>query len=159
MNVFGRRQHPAGAYAAVIPKWIDALLRGEPCYIYGDGETSRDFCYIDNVLQANVLAALSDPGSGRHEVYNVACGDRLTLNRLFAVLRDRLAQHGPTIGAAEPIYRDFRPGDVRHSHADITKIVRDLGYEPSHSAEEGLRAAVDWYVASRARVEGLSRSK
>lgn len=157
-NVFGRRQDPAGAYAAVIPKWIDALLHGGPCHIYGDGETSRDFCYVDNVLQANILAAVNDAASQRHEVYNVACGERMTLKQLFAVLRDRLSRFDPAIAAAEPTYGDFRPGDVRASHADIAKIVNDLGYEPTHSAEEGLIAAVDWYVAnSRARVQGPSR--
>lgn len=158
-NVFGRRQDPEGPYAAVIPKWIGSLLAGETCEIYGDGETSRDFCYIDNVLQANLLAATVEAGAGSgHEVYNVACGERTTLNELYRIIRDGLAEHVPVLEGAEPAYRDFRPGDVRHSLADIGKIARELGYEPSHSVEEGLRAALPWYVETLSAAEASPRS-
>ena len=150
-NVFGRHQDPNGAYAAVIPKWIGSLLVGEPCHIYGDGETSRDFCYIDNVLQANLLAAVEDGRKAEHEVYNVACGDRTTLNELFALIRDGLARHLPELSGVEPVYQDFRAGDVRHSQADISKIRGHLGYEATHSVESGMEAALGWYMSDAAR--------
>lgn len=147
-NVFGRRQDPDGAYAAVIPKWVGSLLRGEPCRIHGDGETSRDFCYIDNVLQANILAATtSDPGA-TDQIYNVACGDRTTLNELFSFIRDGLAEHRPRLAAVEPNYGPFRPGDVRHSLADVSKASTLLGYEPLFRVKEGLEQALGWYVES-----------
>lgn len=149
-NVFGRRQDARGPYAAVIPKWVGRLLRGETCYINGDGETSRDFCYIDNVIQANLLAATAaldhERDGGLHEVYNVACGERTTLNELFRLIRDRVARHEPAAAGAEPEYRPFRPGDIRHSEADIGKIRRGLGYRPSHDVEEGLEEAIPWYL-------------
>ena len=144
-NVFGPRQDPEGAYAAVIPKWVGTLLAGEPCAINGDGETSRDFCYVANAVQANLLAAVAD-GSEGHQVYNVACGDRTTLNELFRMIRDELARRVPTVAGVVPIYRDFRPGDVRHSLADIGKIRRHLGYEPTHRLADGLAEAIRWYV-------------
>ncbi len=145
-NVFGRRQDPDGPYAAVIPKWIDALLRGETCVINGDGETSRDFCYIDNVVQANLLAACVPSGSEAvGEVFNIAFGERTTLNELHAMLRARLESRGFT--TTEPRYQDFRPGDVRHSLADTQKAQSLLGYRPTHSVAKGLDETMDWYVA------------
>jgi len=145
-NVFGPRQNPSGAYAAVIPKWTDALLNAETVFINGDGETSRDFCFVANAVQANLLAACSSE-SARDQVYNVAVGDRTTLNQLFTVLRDALKADGvnPT---ARPSYRDFRPGDVRHSQADIGKAQRLLGYAPTHRIQNGIGVAVPWYVAN-----------
>jgi UDP-N-acetylglucosamine 4-epimerase len=148
-NVFGRRQDPNGAYAAVIPKWLGNLLRGEPCRINGDGETSRDFCYIDNVLQANLLAATAQGSDVAGEVYNVAVGERTTLNDLYCGIRDGLTRYQPSLAEMEPSYGDFRPGDVRHSQADITKIQTRLGYSPSHSLTAGLQDALDWYIANQ----------
>lgn len=148
-NVFGRRQDPAGAYAAVIPRWVGNLLNGEPCTINGDGETSRDFCYIENVVQANLLAAAADAGA-TDEVYNVAVGERTTLNSLFRMIRDGLADHDPEIARAEPEYREFRAGDVRHSLADIDKARAKLGYAPTHSVREALGEALLWYVQNAA---------
>lgn len=147
-NVFGRRQDPEGAYAAVIPKWTAALLQGEPVFINGDGETSRDFCYVDNAVQANLLAATTQNPAAKNQVYNVAVGDRATLNDLYTSLRNNLIPHGvsPT---AEPTYRDFRAGDVRHSQADVSKATQLLGYEPSHRLAEGLVEACAWYVKAR----------
>jgi UDP-N-acetylglucosamine 4-epimerase len=147
-NVFGKRQDPAGAYAAVIPRWVAALLAGERCRIHGDGETSRDFCYVDNVIQANILAAVTEQPSASNQVYNVAYGGRTTLNQLFTALRNGLAERCSAIASATPEYTDFRSGDVRHSQADITKISSLLGYEPSHSISEGLALALDWYVGN-----------
>lgn len=144
-NVFGRRQDPDGAYAAVIPRWIEHLLTNRSCEIYGDGETSRDFCYIANVVQANILAALA-PGDATGHIYNVACGDRTTLSDLFAMLRDGLARHESDVAGAEPVYRDVRPGDVRHSQADIGRARTALGYAPTHSVADGLAEALEWYV-------------
>ncbi len=143
-NVFGRRQDPDGAYAAVIPRWIAAMIRGKSVIINGDGETSRDFCYIDNVIQANILAALAED-KGLNQVYNVALGDRTTLNELFSYLTMFLAEQGITYKRS-PIYGDFRPGDVRHSQADITKARQLLGYQPTHDIRAGLSAAMPWYV-------------
>ena len=143
-NVFGPRQDPNGAYAAVIPKWTASMIRGEPVYINGDGETSRDFCFVNNAVQANVLAAtISREFKG--EVYNVALSARTTLNNLFAAIREELDRLSIG-GTRSPEYRDFRPGDVRHSQADVTKARRDLGYEPSHNVAQGLAAAMPWYV-------------
>ncbi|MEZ5932561.1 MAG: SDR family oxidoreductase [Alphaproteobacteria bacterium] len=142
-NVFGRRQDPDGAYAAVIPKWISAMLRREPVHINGDGETSRDFCYIDNVVQANILAALAGK-EARNEVYNVGVGDRTSLNELYRMIQTSLADLGAEVDA-DPIYRDFRAGDVRHSQADIGKAKRLLGYAPSHEVADGIQTAMPWY--------------
>lgn len=145
-NVFGARQDPDGAYAAVIPRWVSALLRGQPVRINGDGETSRDFCYVDNVVQANLRAALAWKGRDDHAVFNVACGERTTLNELFGLIVSGL---GDRIGAdPKPVYGDFRPGDVRHSLASIEKAARELGYLPTHSLRQGLSIALDWYVAN-----------
>jgi UDP-N-acetylglucosamine/UDP-N-acetylgalactosamine 4-epimerase len=145
-NVFGRRQDPNGAYAAVIPKWTAALIAGEDVFINGDGETSRDFCYIDNAVQANLLAATSSHSQAGNQVYNVAVGDRTSLNALFAAIRGMLLPYYPHLAEAQPTYRDFRPGDVRHSLADITKAKELLGYVPTHRLQEGLCEAVEWYI-------------
>jgi UDP-N-acetylglucosamine 4-epimerase len=131
----------------VIPKWAAALLKGDAVYINGDGETSRDFCYIANAVQANLLAATSESAEARNQVYNVAVGDRTTLNALFGLLRDNLAAWGVS-PAVQPIYRDFRAGDVRHSQADIGKAERLLGYTPTHRLAEGVAEAMLWYVRS-----------
>ncbi len=144
-NVFGPRQDPEGAYAAVVPKWAASLLKGQTVFINGDGETSRDFCFVDNAVQANLLAATVAPGAARNQVYNVAVGDRTTLNTLFGLLRDNLAAHG--VGAdVQPVYRDFRSGDVRHSQADVGKAQRLLGYAATHRMAQGIAAAMPWYL-------------
>ena len=145
-NIFGRRQDPNGAYAAVMPKWFSALIRGEELFINGDGETSRDFCYIDNCVQVNLLAACTKNGEGLNQVYNVAFGERTTLNELFFLIRNRVAVSHARAKNIEPDYRDFRPGDVRHSLADISKAKRLLGYEPKFSVREGLDQAAEWYL-------------
>lgn len=149
-NIFGPHQDPEGAYAAVVPRWVAAMIRGEPVYINGDGETSRDFCYIANAVQANLLAATTENPEASDQVYNVAVGDRTTLNDLFRAIRDALAPRFPHLRGLQPIYRDFRPGDVRHSQADISKAQRLLGYVPTHRIADGLREAMDWYVADLA---------
>jgi UDP-N-acetylglucosamine 4-epimerase len=146
-NVFGPRQDPDGAYAAVIPKWIAAMLRGETVYINGDGETARDFCFIENVVQVNLLAGLVRNPAALNQVYNVAVGEQTSLNQLFALLREFLALNDPDFICGDPTYRDFRPGDVRFSRADIGKAKRLLGYRPTHRVREGLERAIDWYVA------------
>jgi UDP-N-acetylglucosamine 4-epimerase len=146
-NIFGARQDPNGAYAAVIPRWIRAMLVGEEVAINGDGETSRDFCPVANAVQANLLAATTDDPDAVNQVYNVAVDDRTSLNRLFELLRDALALHVPAAAAVTPVHRDFRPGDVRHSQADIGKARRLLGYAPTHRLADGIRAAMPWYVA------------
>jgi len=145
-NVFGPRQDPNGAYAAVIPRWIAAMLRRETVYIYGDGETSRDFCYIDNVVQANLLAATTGEPGAANEVYNVAVGAQTSLNELLAILQKLCAARVPGHVAAPAIHLDFRPGDVRFSRADISKAQRLLGYEPTCQVRDGLERAFDWYV-------------
>lgn len=147
-NVFGRRQDPEGAYAAVIPKWIAAMIKNEPVFINGDGETSRDFCYIDNAVQANLLAATASNEEAANQVYNVAVGDRTSLNQLYFHLRDNLADQFPNLKRAQPVYRDFRAGDVRHSLADISKAKRLIDYQPSHQIGEGLKGAISWYLDS-----------
>ncbi len=145
-NVFGPRQDPNGAYAAVIPKWTSAMIRGETVWINGDGETSRDFCYIANAVQANLLAATAEYPDAVNQVYNVAVGDRTTLNDLFEAIRSTLESRYPHLKDAKPGYRDFRAGDVRHSLADISKARGLLGYEPTHRIREGLVEAMDWYA-------------
>lgn len=147
-NVFGPRQAPNGAYAAVIPKWVAALLQGEPVLINGDGETSRDFCFIENVIQANILAATTSDGESINQIYNVAVGDRTTLNELFGALRDCLEPYGVSADT-QPRYIDFRAGDVRHSQAEVSKARRLLGYQPTHHVVEGLSQAVEWYVRQK----------
>lgn len=143
-NVFGKRQDPEGAYAAVIPKWIAAMLGGQVVSVNGDGETSRDFCFVDNAVQANILAALAGD-EGTNQVYNVAVNARTSLNTLFDHLVSTLAQNGVSYPIAAS-YRDFRAGDVRHSQADIAKAQRLLGYQPTHTILQGLQAAMPWYL-------------
>ncbi|EGR1447377.1 Vi polysaccharide biosynthesis UDP-N-acetylglucosaminuronic acid C-4 epimerase TviC [Vibrio cholerae] len=142
-NVFGRRQDPNGAYAAVIPKWTAAMIKGDDVYINGDGETSRDFCYIDNVVQMNILAATAAE-EARDEVYNVAVGDRTTLNDLYYAIKRGLNENGIVV-KDEPIYRDFRAGDVRHSQADVSKAISKVGYQYTHRIVEGITEAMLWY--------------
>ncbi|RZS85983.1 NAD-dependent epimerase/dehydratase family protein [Pigmentiphaga kullae] len=144
-NVFGPRQDPEGAYAAVIPKWIASMIRNDAIYINGDGQTSRDFCFIDNVIQANLLATLS-PAIARNEVYNVAVGGKTTLNQLFSILKDGLKEKD-IVYEQQPIYRDFRAGDVLHSQADIAKARELLGYVPTHDVIAGIEAAMPWYIS------------
>jgi UDP-N-acetylglucosamine 4-epimerase len=145
-NIFGRRQDPNGAYAAVIPKWIASMINDEPVYINGTGETSRDFCYIDNAVQANLLAATTENPDAVNQVYNVAVGDRTSLNELYAQLKQNLVGQFAHLQDAQPIYRDFRAGDVLHSLADIGKSQVGLGYAPQYRIEQGLAVAMDWYV-------------
>lgn len=144
-NVFGRRQDPDGAYAAVIPKWTASMIKGDTVYINGDGETSRDFCYIDNTVQANILAATTQNEDAVNQVYNVAVGDRTTLNELFHAIKFALANNGVTY-EQQLTYRDFRPGDVRHSQADVSKANNLLGYEPKFNISQGINEAMHWYV-------------
>lgn len=145
-NVFGPRQDPNGAYAAVIPKWFSGLLSDEAIYINGDGKTSRDFCYVANAVQANLLAAMAKDEKASNQIYNVAVGDRTELLSLFYEIRDILATNRPQLLDRQPIFRDFRSGDVRHSLANIEKATVLLGYEPSHRITAGLKEAVDWYT-------------
>lgn len=146
-NVFGRRQDPDGAYAAVIPAWIAALLAGQAVYVNGDGETTRDFAHVDNAVQANLLAACAPDDAASGNVYNVACGERITLNELFIHLRSALSAHRQELAGAEPVYREFRAGDIRHSLANIGKARDRLGYEPAMRVKDGLAEAIAWYVA------------
>jgi UDP-N-acetylglucosamine 4-epimerase len=150
-NVFGPRQDPEGAYAAVIPKWIAQLIGGEPVYINGDGETSRDFCYVENAVQANLLAASTENPAALNQIYNVAVAERTTLNELFELKRALLAGHFPQVRDCRPRYREFREGDVRHSQADISKAQKLLGYTPTHRVREGLGEAMGWYLRSLSR--------
>jgi UDP-N-acetylglucosamine 4-epimerase len=147
-NVFGPRQDPEGAYAAVIPKWIAALIAGDEVRINGTGDISRDFCYVKNVVQANLLAATVETKDAFNQAYNVAVGRRTTLDELFELLRGGLAARHPRLAGAKPVYGPFRPGDVMHSLADIGKARRLLGYEPTHSIEQGLDEALGWYERS-----------
>src|SRR5690554_2565745 len=144
-NVFGKRQDPNGAYAAVIPKWTAAMIKNEPVFINGDGETSRDFCYIENTVQANLLAATTTNPDAKNQVYNVAVGDRTTLNQLFEAIQSALKDNGINY-TQTPTYREFREGDVRHSQADVTKAKTLLGYEPGFVIKEGIAEAMPWYV-------------
>jgi UDP-N-acetylglucosamine/UDP-N-acetylgalactosamine 4-epimerase len=145
-NVFGPRQDPMGAYAAVIPRWVASMLDGAPCVINGDGETSRDFCYVANAVQANLRAAMADQPEALNQVYNIAVGDRTTLNQLHAAIAQALQQVTPALQVAPPRYAEFRAGDVRHSLADVGKARKLLGYEPTHDVHAGLAEAVGWYV-------------
>jgi UDP-N-acetylglucosamine 4-epimerase len=158
-NVFGPRQDPNGPYAAVIPRWFAALREGKEVNIYGDGETSRDFCFVENVVQANILAACTDNPNALNQVFNIAYGGRTTLNELFILIRDIVFSSGSVSDAPvfnhqpsamnheliSPIYKDFRPGDIRHSLADISKAKSLLGYEPQYSVKDGLEKAGKWY--------------
>jgi UDP-N-acetylglucosamine/UDP-N-acetylgalactosamine 4-epimerase len=144
-NVFGPRQDPEGAYAAVIPKWIASLLKREAVHINGDGETTRDFCYIDNVVQANLIAATTPSRDAMNQVYNIALGEKTTLNQLYEMLQTALRRLDPVLPLQTPIYRDFRAGDVRHSLASIRKAQHLLGFTPTHSISQGLDLAMAWY--------------
>ena len=152
-NVFGPRQDPQGAYAAVIPRWFGELLQGGDCHINGDGETSRDFCYVDNVVQANLLAATVEDADAINQVYNVAVGGRTSLNALYEGIRDRLAKERPELAVASAVHGGFREGDVRHSQADIGKARRLLGYAPTHDVEAGLTETAQWFLARHPRPE------
>tara|TARA_B100000674_G_scaffold398752_1_gene343879 strand:+ start:511 stop:1464 length:954 start_codon:yes stop_codon:yes gene_type:complete len=145
-NVFGRRQRKDGAYAAVIPTWIMALLRKEQVKIFGDGDTSRDFCYIDNVIQANLLAAFTDNEKAFNQVFNVAVSDETSLNELFELISMSIKRLDASIEISPPIHQDFRAGDMRHSRADITKAKELLNYNPSHKIAEGIDETVSWYI-------------
>jgi UDP-N-acetylglucosamine/UDP-N-acetylgalactosamine 4-epimerase len=153
-NIFGARQDPNGPYAAVIPKWIAAMIHNEPVHVNGDGETSRDFCYVANAVQANLLAATTTDPAAVNQVYNVAVGQRTSLNELFESLRAMLAPRFEHLASFKPVYRDFRAGDVRHSLADISKAGRSLGYSPTHVIGDGLSEAMEWYLA---HLSGKSR--
>lgn len=144
-NVFGKRQDPNGAYAAVIPKWTAAMIKGDDIFINGDGETSRDFCFVENAVQANILAAIAESSEATAQLYNVAFNDRTTLNKLFSEIRIQLAGCGISY-MKEPAYREFRAGDVRHSQADIGKAVWLLGYRPGYDVRKGLGVSMPWYV-------------
>lgn len=144
-NVFGKRQDPNGAYAAVIPKWTAAMIAGDDVFINGDGETSRDFCFIENTVQANILAATTQNEEAKNKVYNVAVGDRTTLNNLFNVIKTALNENN-VIYNKDPVYQDFRAGDVRHSQASIEKVKNLLGYEPQFVISRGIESAMPWYI-------------
>ncbi|MPX98110.1 Vi polysaccharide biosynthesis UDP-N-acetylglucosaminuronic acid C-4 epimerase TviC [Salinivibrio sp. VYel6] len=145
-NVFGKRQDPNGAYAAVIPKWTAAMIKGDTVDINGDGETSRDFCFIENAVQANILASLAND-EAKNEVYNVAVGDRTSLNTLYSSIRDSLSGNNVVFNK-EPNYCDFRAGDVRHSQADISKAKELLGYQPEFKINDGIEKAMPWYISN-----------
>ena len=145
-NVFGRRQDPDGAYAAVIPKWVGSLLENEDVYINGDGETSRDFCYIDNVIQMNLLAGTTDNEKAFGEAFNVAVGGQTTLNELYELINNELSKNLDDFVKKEVIYREFREGDIRHSNANISKAQTLVGYEPTQTIDEGMELAINWYI-------------
>ena len=144
-NVFGRRQDPDGVYAAVIPRWIASLVAGKPCVIFGDGSNSRDFCYIDNIVQANLLAATAKP-EATGTVYNCGCNGRTDLKELFAMIRDNLAKDIPELASAEPVFEGPRSGDIAHSQASIEKISSTLGYSPTHQVADGMTETVAWFA-------------
>ena len=154
-NVFGRRQDPNGAYAAVIPRWVDRMLRDEQCEIFGDGKTSRDFCYIANAVQANLLSATVANPAATGQAYNIACGEETSLNELFAMIQHGLSEQHPSVATARPRYSEARQGDIRRSLADIGKARRLLGYEPSYRVVDGLAEALAWYTA-RSQPAGVS---
>ncbi|NKE68708.1 Vi polysaccharide biosynthesis UDP-N-acetylglucosaminuronic acid C-4 epimerase TviC [Ramlibacter sp. RBP-2] len=165
-NVFGPRQDPEGAYAAVIPKWIASMIRGDPVYVNGDGETSRDFCFVANAVQANLLAATAasvpcmpgeDSASPLNQVYNVAAGERTTLNNLYTELHRNLLPRHPHLQGTQPLHRGFRAGDVRHSQADVSKAQRLLGYLPTHRLAEGIAKTIPWYAVGSQRKAPASR--
>jgi UDP-N-acetylglucosamine 4-epimerase len=146
-NIFGKRQDPEGAYAAVIPKWVSDILSGADVFINGDGKTSRDFCYIDNTVQMNLLAATTADSNSTDQVYNVAVNDQTDLNQLYQMIEEKLINRVENITKKDPIYRDFRAGDVRHSLADISKAKNLLGYSPNYKIDEGLNESMDWYIS------------
>ena len=145
-NVFGPRQNPKGPYAAVIPQWYGGLRDGTEVVINGDGETSRDFCFVENVVQANLLAATTEEPGALDQAFNVACGERTTLHQLFAFIREEVGRRRPGAADVRPAYREFREGDVRHSHAEIARARELLRYQPEYSVREGLRRTTDWYL-------------
>lgn len=145
-NVFGKRQNPNGAYAAVIPKWLSSLINGEDVYINGDGETSRDFTYIKNVIQSNILCGMTDNEEAFGEVFNAGIGGRLTLNNLYSSINRELEKNLEGFFSKKPVYRDFRAGDIRHSNANIDKLKRAVEYEPTHGIDEGLQESIKWYI-------------
>ncbi|MDD2914611.1 MAG: SDR family oxidoreductase [Gallionella sp.] len=145
-NVFGPRQDPEGAYAAVIPKWIAAMINNQVVYINGDGETSRDYCHVENVVQANLLAATTKNPEAINQIYNIAVGESTTLNQLFAYLQEGLSTHFAQLKNLAPVYRDFRPGDIRHSLADISKARASLNYAPTYRVQDGITVALKWYL-------------
>jgi UDP-N-acetylglucosamine 4-epimerase len=149
-NVFGRRQDPDGAYAAVIPRWITALLRGTPVTIFGDGSSSRDFCYVDNIVQANLLSATAPDPAVTGTVYNCGCNDRTDLRQLFAMLRDNLTKDAPHVADAAPVFEAPRAGDIPHSQAAIDKIRAALGYAPTHLVAQGMAETVAWFARRHA---------
>ncbi len=159
-NVFGPRQDPNGPYAAVIPAWISSMIRNEPVFINGDGETTRDFCYIDNVVQANVLAGTAEDAAALNQVYNIALGERTTLNELFGTVRSLLELRHAHLHSITPTYREFRHGDPRSSQADIEKARRLLAYRPAWGVKQGLARSIEWYIATLApsRSAGVGRS-
>ncbi len=146
-NIFGKRQDPEGAYAAVIPKWISNILSNKDVFINGDGKTSRDFCYIDNTVQMNLLAATIDNDKSTDQVYNVAVNDRTDLNQLYQMIEEKMIERVENLTKKDPIYKGFRPGDVRHSLADISKAKKMLGYNPNYMIDEGLNESMDWYIS------------
>jgi UDP-N-acetylglucosamine 4-epimerase len=150
-NAYGRRQDPNGLYAAVIPRWIANLMHGRPCVIFGDGSNSRDFCYVDNAVQANLLAAMS-PAERCAPVYNVGCNGRTDLVQLFETIRDNLAKVRPDVAGAQPVFEAPRTGDIPHSQASIDRMHADLGYTPSHEIEAGLAETVAWFAAHPERM-------
>ena len=158
-NVFGPRQDPNGPYAAVVPRWVEAMLQGKPIVIYGDGETTRDFCYIANVVQANLLAATSDNPQAIGQVYNVAVGGRMSLNGLYGLLRSLILERHAGCSIRDPIYESFRPGDIRDSQADIGRACSLLGYDPTHDVRTGLRETLPAYEASIREPGGARRGK
>ena len=145
-NIFGKRQDPFGPYAAVIPQWISSMINNENVYINGDGETSRDYCYIDNVIQMNLLSATSENDDAINEVFNVAVNRRTSLNELYELIQERLVKKIQHLEKKKPIYRDFREGDIRHSNADISKAENFLGYHPTHKITDGMDDAIDWFI-------------
>ena len=146
-NIFGKRQDPNGAYAAVIPKWVSDILSGTDVFINGDGKTSRDFCYIDNTVQMNLLAATTEGDNSTDQVYNVAVNDQTDLNQLYQMIEEKLINRVGGLTKKKPVYRDFRAGDVRHSLADISKAKNLLGYNPNYRIDEGLNESMDWYIS------------
>ena len=158
-NIFGPRQDPNGAYAAVIPLWVAALIKDESLYIKGDGETSRDFTYIDNVVQANLLAALTDKPEAINQVYNIALNERTSLTELYSMIRLLLIEQFPQLAGHSPEYTDFREGDVRHSQADISKARELMGFEPTQRIDEGLKKSMAWYVAHFANAKANIQNK
>lgn len=145
-NVFGRRQRINGDYAAVIPKWINNVLQGKEIEIYGDGETSRDFCYIDNVIQANILATFTKNIEAKGEIFNIAVNDQTSLNKLINLIIQNIKEINPSAKKANLVYKDFRLGDIRHSRADITKAKNLLEYKPTHTIQEGIKETIQWYL-------------